>query len=61
MTPYASNEIWVQSSGPFGYGSISNGDLAGPGTGGLRPVINVNINNGFTSGDGTASNPYVIS
>ena len=28
---------------------------------GLRPVINVTTDNGFTSGDGTASNPYVIS
>ena len=28
---------------------------------GLRPVINVLTNNGFTSGDGTASNPYRLS
>ena len=28
---------------------------------GLRPVVNVTTDNGFTSGDGTASNPYVIS
>ena len=27
----------------------------------VRPVINVTTNNGFTSGDGTASNPYVLS
>ncbi len=27
----------------------------------LRPVINVTPNNGFTSGDGTTSNPYIIS
>lgn len=27
---------------------------------GLRPVINVVTDNGFTSGDGSASNPYVI-
>ncbi len=26
----------------------------------IRPVINVTTDNGFTSGDGTASNPYVI-
>ena len=26
----------------------------------IRPVINVKVDNGFTSGDGTASNPYVI-
>ena len=29
--------------------------------GGLRPVINLLTDNGFTLGDGTASNPYVIS
>ena len=28
---------------------------------GIRPVINVTAENGFTSGDGTTSNPYVIS
>ena len=28
--------------------------------GAIRPVINVTTDNGFTSGDGTASNPYVI-
>ena len=27
----------------------------------VRPVINVTTENGFTSGDGTASSPYVIS
>ena len=27
---------------------------------GLRPVINVTTDNGFTSGDGTSENPYVI-
>ena len=30
-------------------------------TSGVRPVINVSIDNGFTSGDGTLENPYVIS
>ena len=29
--------------------------------GGLRPVINLLTDNEFTSGDGTASNPYIIS
>ena len=29
--------------------------------GAVRPVINVTTDNGFTSGDGTASNPYVLS
>ena len=28
---------------------------------GIRPVINVSIDNGFESGDGTLENPYVIS
>ena len=28
---------------------------------GIRPVINVSIDNGFTSGDGTLENPYMIS
>ena len=27
----------------------------------VRPVINVTTNNGFISGDGTATNPYVLS
>ena len=27
----------------------------------VRPVINVTTENGFTSGDGTSENPYVIS
>ena len=29
--------------------------------GAARPVINVTTDNGFTSGDGTALSPYVIS
>ena len=28
---------------------------------GVRPVINVTADNGFTSGDGTVDSPYVIS
>ena len=28
---------------------------------GLRPVINVNTDNGFTSGNGTTSSPYILS
>ncbi len=31
------------------------------GNGGLRPVISVATDNGFTSGDGTVENPYVLS
>ena len=27
----------------------------------IRPVINVSISGDFTSGDGTATNPYVLS
>ena len=36
------------------YGDYVNGNSA------VRPVINVTTDNGFTSGDGTAENPYVI-
>ena len=39
-------------------------DLGGSGVddyGAVRPVINVTTDDGFTSGDGTASSPYVIS
>ena len=38
----------------LGYDNVNN-------NGAVRPVINVTTDNGFTSGDGTASNPYVIS
>ena len=36
------------------YGGVANHHA-------VRPVINVTTDNGFTSGDGTASSPYVIS
>ena len=35
-------------------------DDVGSNNNGIRPVINVITDNGFASGDGTASNPYVI-
>ena len=57
MTPavfrYGGALVW----GGFAYlnGSSVDGD------GAVRPVINVTTENGFTSGDGTASSPYTIS
>ena len=39
--------------------SIRNFNITGDGL--VRPVINVTTDNGFTSGDGTSENPYVIS
>ena len=44
----------------YEYGGLSYG-LVGGSSGAVRPVINVTTENGFTSGDGTASNPYVLS
>ena len=59
---------WSMTPAAFGYGNagvwdvleylsyyIVDNDYA------VRPVINVTTDNGFTSGDGTASSPYVIS
>ena len=40
--------------------NLGNGYVTNNGNFGIRPVINVTTDNGFTSGDGTASNPYVI-
>ena len=45
--------VWRESEG-LNYG-IVDGNFA------VRPVINVITDNGFTSGDGTAENAYVIS
>ena len=64
------NGYWYWSMTPAGFGNVSA--FVWRGFGGLhgdvvdyyravRPVINVTTDNGFTSGDGTASNPYVIS
>ena len=65
------NGDWYWSMSPaavfdFGYASVWNDDVYLNGRdvdngGAVRPVINVTTDNGFTSGDGTASNPYVIS
>ena len=58
MTPsrfsYGDANVWIETEG-LGNSLVHDVD------GGLRPVINVKADNGFTSGDGTASNPYVIS
>ena len=56
MTPnsfYKSAFVWNGDTGIYEI-RIEYGDL------GLRPVINVMPDNGFASGDGTVSNPYVI-
>ena len=57
MTPagfsYGYAGVWYEYDGLNNY--TVNGSNA------VRPVINVTTDNGFTSGDGTASNPYVIS
>ena len=43
------------------YGAEILNDHYVVGTDAARPVINVTTDNGFTSGDGTVSNPYVLS
>ena len=57
MTPAMFNNantfMWAEGDTLLGYPPF--------GDGGIRPVINVATVNGFTSGDGTASSPYVIS
>ena len=45
--------VWYESDRLFS-NRVGNGN-------GARPVINVTTDNGFTSGDGTASSPYTIS
>ena len=45
--------VWRESDRLYAY--YVDGD------GAVRPVINVTTENGFTSGDGTASSPYTIS
>ena len=46
-------DVWNEDG--YLYFDVVNGDIFG-----LRPVINVTTDNGFTSGDGTSENPYVI-
>ena len=48
-----SARVWYEFEGLY---NSSVGDVSA-----VRPVINVTTDNGFTSGDGTASNPYVLS
>lgn len=60
MTPaafdndYAVAAVWFEDDGLLDNG-VGHHNYA------VRPVINVTTVNGFTSGDGTASSPYVIS
>ena len=68
LNPGSSNmRYWSMSPAVFGSGNaavwrgyedlfIDNVDRSNA----VRPVINVTTDNGFTSGDGTASNPYII-
>ena len=57
MTPAAfgtgSARVWIEGEA-LNYNYVNYTDA-------VRPVINVTTDNGFTSGDGTASSPYVIS
>ena len=57
MTPstfgYGNATVWGEFEILNFYGRVDNGYA-------VRPVINVTIENGFASGDGTASSPYVI-
>ena len=46
-------DVWIVNAGLL-YDRVANSDA-------VRPVINVTTENGFTSGDGTASSPYTIS
>ena len=58
---------WSMSPAYFGDG-LANGWSEGEylalnlvdGNDGVRPVINVTTDSGFTSGDGSTSTPYVI-
>ena len=56
MTPAAFGsgdaDVWSEID-RLGNAAVDNG-LA------VRPVINVTTENGFTSGDGTSENPYII-
>ena len=62
-------DYWSMSPADFGYYGATvwferefpNYDFVDSGIYAVRPVINVTTDDGFASGDGTASNPYVIS
>ena len=47
-------DVWYEGEGLFNGYYVNFSDA-------VRPVINVTTENGFTSGDGTASSPYVLS
>ena len=57
MTPaaffYDGAGVWRE------FDTLSYGDVGGASV--ARPVINVTTDNGFTSGDGTALSPYLLS
>ena len=71
LNPGDNDLLWYWSMTPAdfdnGYAGVWNedddlrNDIVDNDGGAVRPVINVTTDNGFTSGDGTASNPYVIS
>ena len=58
MTPSAFSShyagVWYETE-------FLDSNIVGYGNRTVRPVINVTTENGFTSGDGTAENPYVLS
>ena len=57
MTPAGFNDGFASVWGEFDSLYILNVDNYFA----VRPVINVTTDNGFTSGDGAASNPYILS
>ena len=52
---YSSNDIFAYNFSDLGYNAVATNAYS------VRPVINVKVDIGFTSGDGTATSPYVIS
>ena len=60
MSPEGVDQIDSSSSiYTYSYSYLING--VGTSNASVRPVINVTTNNGFTSGDGSTSTPYVLS
>ena len=49
------NFIFAYNFSNLGYNAVARNAYS------VRPVINVKVDTGFTSGDGTATNPYVLS
>ena len=61
MTPFAFAYNRADVSTLISYlGLVFNAVDSTDGSYGVRPVININANSKFASGDGTAENPYVI-